>query len=62
MVETKEGRFALEAHRWGLAVAEHVAGGFESAWPTDRSRLFDFKWAHPRGLRCVRPARSGMSM
>ena len=54
-LETKEGRFALEAHRWGLAVAEHVAGGFESAWPTDRSRLFDFKWktmrTHRRWLR-----------
>ena len=50
-LEEKRGRFALEAHRWGLAVADHVAGGFKSTWPTDKSRLFDYKWKTMRTHR-----------
>ena len=50
-LEERVGRLALEAHRWGLAVAEHVAGGFESTWPTDKSRLFDYKWKTMRTHR-----------
>ena len=50
-LQHKDGSRALEAHRWGLAVAEHVAGGFKSAWPTDKSRLFDHKWKEMRTHR-----------
>ena len=50
-LEHKDGRLALEAHRWGLRVAEHVAGGFKSSWPTDTSRLFDADWKRLRTHR-----------
>ena len=49
-LRTKEGRKALEAHRWGLRVAEHVAGGFSSAWPNDSSSCFD-AWTFDRTHR-----------
>ena len=29
-LQHKHGRLALKAHRWGLRVAEHVAGGFKT--------------------------------
>ena len=34
-LQRKQGRKALKAHRWGLRVAEHVAGGVKSIWPTN---------------------------
>ena len=40
-LQHKEGKRALEAHRWGLRVAEHVAGGFKSKWPSNNSRFFE---------------------
>ena len=39
-LRTKEGRIALWAHQWGLRVAEHVEGGFETQWPGDDFREF----------------------
>ena len=50
-LQTKAGTQALSAHRWGLRVAEHVAGGFESAWPTDSFRFFDTEWKDSRTHR-----------
>ena len=40
-LQHKDGKLALKAHRWGLRVAEHVAGGFKSEWPTNNSRWFE---------------------
>ena len=40
-LQHRDGRLALKAHRWGLRVAEHVAGGFKSEWSTNNSRWFE---------------------
>ena len=50
-LQHKEGRLALKAHRWGLRVAEHVAGGFNTAWPGDFSSLLDLEWVDERTHR-----------
>ena len=51
----KEGRLALKAHRWGMRVAEHVAGGFNTAWPGDCSSLLDVEWIDERTHCCWVP-------
>ena len=38
------GKMALCAHKWGLRVAEHVAGGFSSQWPGDDYYYLDQDW------------------
>ena len=45
------GKMALCAHRWGLLVAEHVAGGFTSQWPGDDYYDLDFEWKRSRTHR-----------
>ena len=51
-LQHKAGRLALTAHRWGLRVAEHVAGGFKSEWPGDKSRCFEDWWRRTHRRWC----------
>ena len=50
-LQTEAGTQALNAHRWGMRVAKHLAGGFESAWPTDSFRCVDTEWKDSRTHR-----------
>ena len=58
-LQHKRGRLALKAHRWGLRVAEHVAGGFKTEWPSNRSRDFECDWMKKRTHRRWCPSGAG---
>ena len=58
-LQRKRGRLALTAHRWGLRVAEHVAGGFKTEWPSNRSRDFECDWMKKRTHRRWCPSGAG---
>ena len=48
----RHGMHALCAHKWGLRVAGHVAGGFKSEWPSHNSRCFEDWWGRMHRRWC----------